>query len=80
MARETSADKMARTFTPWSHVLALLCAPLTHCIRLNDVCDALGLHSGPLSSEQFAQGILGCVPNELGHFLYEYQGTGGPLI
>jgi hypothetical protein len=43
-------------------------------------CDALGLHSGPLSSEQFAQGILDCVLNELGHFLYEYQGTGGPLI
>jgi hypothetical protein len=50
IARETSVDKKARTFTPWSHVIALLYAQLTHSIGLNDVCDALGLHSGPLSS------------------------------
>jgi hypothetical protein len=50
IARETSVDKQARTFTPWSHVIALLYAQLTHSIGLNDVCDALGLHSGPLSS------------------------------
>jgi Transposase DDE domain/Domain of unknown function (DUF4372) len=50
IARETKVDKKARTFTPWSHVLALLYAQLTHSIGLNDVCDALGLHSGPLSS------------------------------
>ena len=50
IARETQVDKKARTFTPWSHVIALLFAQLTHCIGLNDVCDALGLHSGPLSS------------------------------
>jgi hypothetical protein len=40
----------ARTFTPWSHVVTLLYAQLTHRIGLNDVCDALRLHSGPLSS------------------------------
>jgi hypothetical protein len=50
IARETCVDQMARTFSPWSHVVALLYAQLTHCIGLNDVCDALGLHSGPLSS------------------------------
>jgi hypothetical protein len=50
LARETQVDKKARTFSPWSHVLALLFAQLTHSIGLNDVCDALGLHSGPLSS------------------------------
>lgn len=50
IARETSVDTKARTFTPWSHVVALLYAQLAHCIGLNDVCDALGLHSGPLSS------------------------------
>ena len=50
IARETQVDKKARTFTPWSHVLALLFAQLTHSIGLNDVCDALSLHSGPLSS------------------------------
>ena len=50
LARETGVDKRARTFKPWSHLIALLYAQLTHSIGLNDVCDALGLHSGPLSS------------------------------
>ena len=30
--------------------MALLFAQLTHSLGLNDVCDALGLHSGPLSA------------------------------
>src|SRR6266581_7799351 len=50
LARQTGAAEKARTFKPWSHVLALLYAQLTHSIGLNDVCDALSLHSGPLSS------------------------------
>ncbi len=50
LARETGVDKKVRTFSAWSHVVALLYAQLTHCIGLNDVCDALNLHSGPLSS------------------------------
>ena len=50
LARETGVDKKARTFNPWSHVVCLLYAQLTHSIGLNDVCDALNLHSGPLSS------------------------------
>ena len=50
IARETGADEKARTFSPWSHVVALLYAQLTHSIGLNDVCDALQLQSGPLSS------------------------------
>ena len=50
IARETGADKKARTFSPWSQVVSLLYAQLTHSIGLNDVCDALRLHSGPLSS------------------------------
>jgi len=50
LARETKVDQKARTFTPWSHVVTLLYAQLTHSIGLNDVCDALALHSGPLSS------------------------------
>ena len=41
---------MVRTFSAWSHVVSLLYAQLTHSIGLNDVCDALSLHSGPLSS------------------------------
>jgi len=50
LANETGAASKARTFTPWSHVVALLYAQFTHCIGLNDVCDALSLHSGPLSA------------------------------
>src|SRR5438094_461757 len=50
LARQTGAAEKARTFKPWSHVLALMYAQLTHSISLNDVCDALSLHSGPLSS------------------------------
>jgi hypothetical protein len=50
LARETGVDEKARTFSPWSHVVSLLFAQLTHAIGLNDVCDALRLHSGPLSA------------------------------
>lgn len=50
LARECGVDRKARTFTPWSHVVALLYAQLTHAVGLNDVCDALRLHSGALSA------------------------------
>lgn len=50
LARDTKVEEKARTFSPWSHVVALLYAQLTHAIGLNDVCDALQLHSGPLSA------------------------------
>ena len=50
LARETGVEKKVRSFSAWSHVVSLLYAQLTHSIGLNDVCDALGLRSGPLSS------------------------------
>ena len=50
LARETGVDEKARTFSPWSHVVSLGYAQLTHSIGLNDVCDALQLNSGPLSA------------------------------
>jgi hypothetical protein len=50
IARETGAEDRARTFSPWSHLISLLDAQLTHCIGLNDLCDSLQLHSGPLST------------------------------
>ena len=49
LARETGVDKQIRTFSAWSHVVSLRFAPLTPSIGLNDVRDALGLHSGPLA-------------------------------
>ena len=50
LARETGVDKKVRKSSAWSHVISLLYAQLTHSIGLNDVCDSLSLHSGPLSS------------------------------
>lgn len=50
LARETHVEEEARTFKPWSHIVSLLYAQLTHSLGLNDVCDALGLRSGRLSA------------------------------
>lgn len=50
IAREAKVDQQARTFTPWSHVVALLHAQLSHSISLNDVCDGLQLQAGPLGA------------------------------
>ncbi len=50
LARETGVEKKARTFSPWSHVVSLIYAQLTHALGLNDTADALQLHSGPLSA------------------------------
>lgn len=45
LARSYGVDEKARTFTPWSHVVSLLFAQLTHAIGLNDVCDTLRHHA-----------------------------------
>ena len=50
LARDTGVAEKSRTFTPWSHLVSLIFAQLTHALGLNDVCDALRLHSGPLSA------------------------------
>ena len=55
LARKHGVDKKARSFTPWSHVVSMLYAQLTHSIGLNDVCDALGHHRGALSSIRGAE-------------------------
>jgi hypothetical protein len=68
LARDTGVDTRARTFRPWSHVVSLLYAQLTHALGLNDVCDALRLNSGPLSA------IRGATPpskNALSHANHE---------
>jgi hypothetical protein len=49
LAREKGVEAKARTFTPWSHVVALLYAQLTHALSLNDVCDGLQLNRGALA-------------------------------
>lgn len=50
IAHQTGVAEQARTFSPWSHVVDLLFAQLSHSIGLNDLCDSLQLHSGPLST------------------------------
>ncbi len=42
-------DAKARTFSAWSHVVAMLYGQLTHAIGLNDICDALRHHCGLLA-------------------------------
>ena len=50
IARDTGVEDKSRTFKPWSHVVSLLYGQLTHSLGLNDLCDSLQLHSGPLST------------------------------
>lgn len=49
LARKHGVDKQSRTFTPWSHVVSLLYAQLSHALSLNDICDALRNHAGALN-------------------------------
>jgi len=48
LARQYGVDAQARTFSPFSHVVALLYVQLSHALSLNDVCDALRLMATPL--------------------------------
>lgn len=50
LANEYGVSKKSRSFTPTSHVLALMQGQLSHSISLNDTCDCLHNHSGVLSS------------------------------
>jgi len=64
LAAELPDAPKARTYSYWSQVVALIHAQLTHAVGLNDVCDSLRLHSGPLSA------IRGATPpsrNNLSH-------------
>ena len=64
LARECGVDDRARSFSPWSHVVALIYAQLSHALSLNDVCDALRMFSTPLRA------IRGATPpsrNALSH-------------
>lgn len=48
LAHAHGVDARARTFSPWSHVVALLYAQFSHALSLNDVCDGLQLLCTPL--------------------------------
>ena len=50
LAKEHGVTEKSRTFTPWSHVVSLIYAQVTHAIGLNDVCDALRMNGAVLST------------------------------
>ena len=50
LAREFGADKRSRSFSPWSHIVAMLHVQIAHSLSLNDVADTLRNHSGVLST------------------------------
>ena len=64
LAIEEGVDQLCRKFSAWSHVVSLLYAQVSHSIGLNDVCDALKIHSGPLSS---IRGATAPARNTLSH-------------
>ena len=55
LARAYGVQVQARTFTAFSHVVAMLYAQLSHALSLNDVCDALRLMATPLRAVRGAR-------------------------
>ncbi len=50
LAREHQVDKHSRSFSPWSHVVALIYSQLAHSLSLNDIADTLHNHEGALAT------------------------------
>lgn len=50
LARKHGVDKRSRTFSPWSHVVSMIFAHLSHALSLNDVSDTLRHHEEALST------------------------------
>jgi hypothetical protein len=50
LAKRFGIDKQARSFSPWSHVVAMLHVQVAHSLSLNDVADTLRNHSSALST------------------------------
>ena len=57
LATKHGVDKQSRSITPWTHVLSLMYAQLSHAMSLNDVCDALKNHSGAFKDIRDAEPI-----------------------
>jgi hypothetical protein len=55
LARKHEVDKKSRTFSPWSHVVSMIFAHLSHALSLNDVCDTLRHHAGALATVRNVQ-------------------------
>ncbi|MCP4123129.1 MAG: DUF4372 domain-containing protein, partial [Bacteroidetes bacterium] len=50
LARDFGVEKKSRSFSPWSHVVAMLHVQIAHSLSLNDVADTLRNHSGVLTT------------------------------
>lgn len=55
LARKHGVDKRSRSFSPWSHVVAMFFSQLSHALSLNDICDTLRHHHGVLATLRNAQ-------------------------
>lgn len=64
IVRELEQEKRSRTFSAWSHVVALMYAQLCRSISLMDVCDALALRGSRLSN---IRGATAPARNTLSH-------------
>ena len=49
LAREHGVNKVSRTFSPWSHVVSMMFAQLSHALSLNDIADTLNNHKSVLT-------------------------------
>lgn len=50
LAKKHGVAAKSRTYSPWSHVVSLVYAQLSHALSLNDICDSQRNHSGALES------------------------------
>ena len=48
LAKKYEVDKKARTFSPWSHLVAMMHGHLAHSLSLNDIADTLRNHAAKL--------------------------------
>jgi hypothetical protein len=48
LAHKYAVDKKSRSYSPWSHVVSMIFAQLSHALSLNDICDTLHYHAGSL--------------------------------
>lgn len=64
LAKVYGVDRESRDFTPWSHVVSLLYAQMTHAVSLNDVCDGLRMNEAMLTP---IRGATAPAKNTLSH-------------
>lgn len=50
LSAKHGVDKHCRAFAPWSHLVSMVFAQLSHALSLNDISDTLRNHSGVLST------------------------------